>query len=170
MEPTRLHDIPEYQLAKYPKAIAIASKVNGAWKGHSTQELITTAEKVALGLMRLGVKPGDKVALASGNRSEWCLLDQAILRIGRDQRAHLPDQQRRGLTATYCSIRGSKICFCSNAEIMRKRSRCGSGQPGTAHLFTFDRLAGVRHWSEVADMANACRPPNYSTQGPGEGR
>jgi long-chain acyl-CoA synthetase len=119
MEPTRLHDIPEYQLAKYPKAIAIASKVNGAWKGHSTQELITTAEKVALGLMRLGVKPGDKVAIASGNRNEWCIVDQALLRMGAINITHLPHQQRGGL--------------CLRAEPRRSgvlREQCGDPRQG----------------------------------------
>jgi long-chain acyl-CoA synthetase len=72
MEPTRLHDIPEYQLAKYPKESAIATKEGGQWKRYSTQQLIDTADRIALGLMQLGVKPGDKVAIASGNRSEWC--------------------------------------------------------------------------------------------------
>jgi long-chain acyl-CoA synthetase len=119
MEPTRLHDIPEYQLAKYPKAIAIASKVNGAWKGHSTQELITTAEKVALGLMRLGVKPGDKVALASGNRSEWCLVDQAILRIGAIGVPIYPTSSAEDF-AYVLNHSGSKVFFGSNAEIMGK--------------------------------------------------
>jgi long-chain acyl-CoA synthetase len=71
MKITRLFDVPEYQLANFPKEIAIASKVDGKWKGHSTKELVDTAERIALGLMALGVKPGDKVAIASGNRSEW---------------------------------------------------------------------------------------------------
>ena len=78
----RLFDIPRHQLASYPKADAICTKENGEWRPYSTQELIDISERIALGLMALGVAPGHKVAICSGNRSEWALVDQAILRIG----------------------------------------------------------------------------------------
>ena len=76
----RLFDIPGHQLERYPQEVAIATKENGTWRSYSTHELIDTAERLALGLMALGVGPGDRVAIASGNRSEWCLVDQAVLR------------------------------------------------------------------------------------------
>ena len=82
MKIDRLFDILDHQLANFPQASAIATKEDGAWRTYSTRELLDTSERVALGLMALGVKPGDRVALVSTNRSEWCLVDQAILRIG----------------------------------------------------------------------------------------
>jgi long-chain acyl-CoA synthetase len=82
MQVHRLFEIPESQLARFPKRESIVTKENGTWKAYSTQELIDTADRLARGLIALGIGPGDRVALASGNRSEWCLLDQAILRAG----------------------------------------------------------------------------------------
>jgi long-chain acyl-CoA synthetase len=158
MEPTRLHDIPEYQLAEHPKSIAIASKVDGAWKGLSTQELITSADRLALGLMRLGVKPGDKVALASGNRSEWCVVDQAILRIGAIGVPIYPTSSAEDF-AYVLNHSGSKVFFGSNAEIMGKAVTAVASCPDLAHLFSFDRLAGMRHWSEVEGMADEADRP-----------
>ena len=70
MDLKRLFDIPELQLARFPKDQAIATKMDGKWKRYSTRELIDTAERTALGLMALGIRPGDKVAIASGNRNE----------------------------------------------------------------------------------------------------
>ena len=121
MEPTRLHDIPEYQLAKYPKESAIATKEGGQWKRYSTQQLIDTADRIALGLMQLGVQPGDKVAIASGNRSEWCLVDQAVLRIGAIGVPIYPTSSGEDY-AYVLNHSESRVIFCSNAELFGKAS------------------------------------------------
>ena len=73
MQVSRLFDILPYQLAHYPKSDAIATKEGSSWRAYSTQELLDVTERLALGLMALGVAPGHKVAICSGNRSEWAL-------------------------------------------------------------------------------------------------
>jgi long-chain acyl-CoA synthetase len=152
MEPTRLHDIPEYQLAKYPKESAIATKEGGQWKRYSTQQLIDTADRIALGLMQLGVQPGDKVAIASGNRSEWCLVDQAVLRIGAIGVPIYPTSSGEDY-AYVLNHSESKVIFCSNAELFGKASAAQPTCPALQHLFTFEQVPGARHWSEVPAMA-----------------
>ena len=82
MQIDRLFDIVDYQLANFPQKACVESYEGGAMRSYSTKEYIETAESLALGLMSIGVVPGDKVALVSGNRSEWAIVDQAILRIG----------------------------------------------------------------------------------------
>ncbi|MCW5899040.1 MAG: long-chain fatty acid--CoA ligase [Flavobacteriales bacterium] len=158
MEPKRLHDIPEYQLAHFPKDIAIATKEGGAWRGYSTQELIDTAERIALGLMKLGVAPGDKVAIASGNRSEWCLVDQAVLRIGAIGIPIYPTSSAEDY-AYVLQHSESKVIFSANAEIHAKAAAAHPQCPGLGHLFTFDRVEGARHWSEVPALAEASDRP-----------
>ena len=158
MEIKRLHDVPEYQLAKYPKNIAIATKEGGAWKGYSTRELIDTAERIALGLMKLGVGPGDKVAIASGNRSEWCLVDQAILRIGAIGVPIYPTSSPDDY-AYVLNHSESKVIFSANAEIHAKAAAAQPSCPSLGHLFTFDKVAGARHWPEVMSLADAADRP-----------
>ncbi|MFN6116944.1 MAG: AMP-dependent synthetase/ligase [Flavobacteriales bacterium] len=153
MEPTRLHDIPEYQLAKYPKDTAIATKEGGTWKGYSTRELIDTADRIALGLMALGVSPGDKVAIASGNRSEWCVVDQAILRIGAIGVPIYPTSSAEDY-GYVLEHSGSKVIFSANAEIHEKAVAAKGTAHQLAHLFTFDRVPDARHWTEVAALAS----------------
>ncbi len=158
MEIKRLHDIPEYQLARYPKETAIATKEDGAWKSYSTRELIDTAERIALGLMALGVGPGDKVAIASGNRSEWCLVDQAILRIGAIGVPIYPTSS----TEDYAYVlhhSECKVIFSANADIHGKAAAAQATCPQLGHLFTYDRVDGARHWSEVPTLANEADRP-----------
>jgi long-chain acyl-CoA synthetase len=158
MEPKRLHDIPEYQFAKYPKDTAIATKEGGAWKGYSTRELIDTAERLALGLMKLGVGPGDKVAIASGNRSEWCLVDQAILRIGAIGVPIYPTSSPDDY-AYVLNHSESKVIFSANADIHAKAAAAQPSCPNLGHLFTFDKMEGVRHWTEVMTLGDEADRP-----------
>jgi long-chain acyl-CoA synthetase len=146
----RLFDIPRHQLANYPKPDAIATKENGEWRRYSTQELLDISERLALGLIALGVKPGDKVAICSGNRSEWALTDQAILRIGAVTIPIYPTSSAEDY-AFILKHAAVNVCFSANADIHAK-----AAQPdGPAHCFTFDRVEGARHWSEVLERADA---------------
>ncbi|MCL2788496.1 MAG: AMP-dependent synthetase/ligase [Micrococcales bacterium] len=54
----------------------------GVWSPVTTREFIDEAKAVALGLIALGVDPGDRVALMSRTRYEWTLFDYAIWAAG----------------------------------------------------------------------------------------
>jgi len=60
---TRLFDVLPYQLAKFPKADSFAAKENGEWKKYSTKDIIDTANKVSLSILKLGLQPEDKVLI-----------------------------------------------------------------------------------------------------------
>jgi len=154
MQVHRLFEIPEHQLAHGAKRESIATKENGSWKAYSTQELVDLSDRLARGLMALGIGPGDRVAIASGNRSEWCLLDQAILRAGAINVPIYPTSSVEDYSYVLQHSE-AKICFCSNAEILAKASVAQKASPPLQHLFTFDRLAGQRHWTEVPPLGES---------------
>ncbi len=83
MEVTRLYDILDHYLEKYPNQdAALASKVKGKWNKISIQDYVEKTNLISYGLMSLGVKKGDRVGLVSGNRPEWNMIDFAIMQIG----------------------------------------------------------------------------------------
>jgi long-chain acyl-CoA synthetase len=147
MQVERLFDIARYQLAKYPKQDAIATKENGSWRAYSTQEVIDLGQDLALGLIALGVNPGDRVAICSGNRSEWCLVDQAVQRIGAITIPIYPTSSKDDY-AFILKHAAVNVCFTANADIHAKAAHEG----GPAHQFTFDRVPGARHWSELPGL------------------
>ena len=55
---------------------------DGEWCGQTWAEAAAEVESIALGLVAAGVKKGDRVALYTANRVEWCLLDWANICIG----------------------------------------------------------------------------------------
>ncbi len=84
MEPTRLFDFIYYQKENHPQAKAYnARDEQGNWVSYSTDDAIEMGNQVSRGLLKLGVKPGDKIATAIyKNRPEWVFLDIGISQIG----------------------------------------------------------------------------------------
>ncbi|WP_010583881.1 AMP-dependent synthetase/ligase [Schlesneria paludicola] len=77
--------------AKLGPLPALRFKVDGMWRHISWNDYRRQADEVAAGLMELGVKPGDRIALLSENRWEWLVADHAILSTGAfDVPIHAP--------------------------------------------------------------------------------
>ena len=64
-DPKRLFDFPYYQLEKYPQQKALVTKYNGKWEATSTQEYIDKVNALSRALLKMGVKPNDKIAIIS---------------------------------------------------------------------------------------------------------
>ncbi|HEY0976681.1 MAG TPA: long-chain fatty acid--CoA ligase [Flavobacteriales bacterium] len=152
----RLFDIADVQLKEFPQGVCVESLVEGRMRSYSTREFIDTAERLALGLMTLGIRPGDKVALSSGNRSEWAIVDQAVLRIGAISVPIYPTMSAED----YAYVLGhseSKVFFVSNAELAEKARAAKAQLPGLAHLFSFDQVPDLTHWTTLLDQGTEGR-------------
>ncbi len=57
-------------------------KVEGKWVEIPYREIAEKVKKIALGLLALGFKKGDKLSLLSENRAEWFWVDFATMSIG----------------------------------------------------------------------------------------
>ncbi len=83
MEVTRLFDLLDNYMEQYPQQeVALAHKVEGKWRTFSIQEYIELTNYVSYGLLKLGVKPGDRIGIVSGNRPEWNMIDFGAMQIG----------------------------------------------------------------------------------------
>lgn len=79
MEITRLFDYLDHQITCHPLAKSIGRKHGKGWKFYSSEDLRHKAERLAAGLIAMGVQPRDKIAIASYvNRPEWVIADIAI--------------------------------------------------------------------------------------------
>lgn len=76
--------IPHYcfeSFRRHDKQDALAYKVDSAWHYLRGTEAIERVRRIAMGLLSLGIKAGDRIAIISENRPEWSLVDLAILSI-----------------------------------------------------------------------------------------
>ena len=70
------------KLEREQKPATLRYKSGGKWNDISTEEFVSTVRGLAMGLLRLGIRKGDRVAILAENRPEWNTFDYAILAIG----------------------------------------------------------------------------------------
>ncbi|MDQ3003007.1 MAG: long-chain fatty acid--CoA ligase [Fibrobacterota bacterium] len=72
----------KYVEVNQKNAISLGYKKDDAWVGFSTTEVADTVRKLGLGLVELGLKPGDKVGVVADPSPFWIMMDLAILGAG----------------------------------------------------------------------------------------
>jgi long-chain acyl-CoA synthetase len=74
-EPKTLAELFRQTAKKNNRPDALNYKKDGRWIAISSDEMISRAENIALGLYSLGIRKGDRVALLAANSPEWTLTD-----------------------------------------------------------------------------------------------
>ena len=70
------------QADRYGDRVLYRFARDGGWQGVTWREAHSRVREIALGLLAQGVAKGDRVAVFSANRVEWCLVDWADISIG----------------------------------------------------------------------------------------
>lgn len=163
-QPSRLFDVIAFQLEKYPKEDMLAGKVDGKWIKYSTQAVADTTLQFASGLLQLGITRGDgthegknKIVIISRNRPEWVLTDLACQQTGAVLAPIYPTISQQELLFVLNDA-GARILFISDQEILEKVNAIRDLVPSLKEVFSYDRLPGVRHWSEVVALG---KPEDY---------
>ena len=65
-----------------PERIFLRQPINGVWKTWTWAQAGDDARRMAKGLLSLGLKPGDHVALLSKNCAQWIICDMAMMMAG----------------------------------------------------------------------------------------
>ena len=149
---TRLFDIPFYQLEQYPIENALVTKYNEKWTPISSGEYVDRINQVSRALLRLGVKPKDKVAMvSSNNRTEWHILDMAIMQIGAYNVPIYPTIPKEDYIYIFNHAE-VKYCFVSDKDLYEKASSIATEVPTLEEILSFDAIEGVQGWSELLSL------------------
>ncbi|HEY8955723.1 long-chain fatty acid--CoA ligase [Chitinophaga sp.] len=159
-QPQRLFDVISYQLANYPKEDMLAGKENGQWKKYSTKEVADLTLRFSSGLLKLGIRPGikkneekDKIAIISPNRPEWIITDLACQQLGAVLTPIYPTISETEL-AYVLNDAEARILFVSDKDLLAKVNAMRDKFPTIREIFTFNKVEGARHWSEIPGMAD----------------
>ena len=151
---TRLFDFPYYQLEKYPLAKSLVTKSDGKWIATSTQGYVDKANAVSRALLRMGIKPNDKVAIISmTNRTEWNIIDIGILQIGAQNVPIYPTISEDDYEYIL-NHSEAKLCFVSCEEVFEKVKSIQSKAKNLKEVFSFDKLKDCKNWKEVLEMGS----------------
>jgi long-chain acyl-CoA synthetase len=150
MEIKRLFDVSHYQLANFPLEKSIGGKTpSGEWKYYSTKEVIDLANKVSLGLLKLGVQPGDKIAQGVyQNRPEWVIMDIGIQQIGAINVPVYPTISPSEYEYIFNDA-GVKHCFVGVNDLYDKVLAAKPNVPSLQNIYTFDKQEGRPFWEDM---------------------
>jgi len=148
---TRLFDFPYYQLEKFNLNKALTSFKDGKWNSTSTQEYINKANQISRGLLRLGIKKGDKIAVISTtNRTEWNIMDIGILQLGAQNVPIYPTISKEDYEYVLNHSEAT-YCFVSDVTILEKLNQV-KGNTQLKGVYTFDDINGEHNWEEVLQL------------------
>lgn len=156
----RLFDCVDHQLQQFPKQDMLAAKENGQWVTYSTQQVAETVNRLSAGLLKLGVSGNDmtptgsdKIAIISNNRPEWVFTDLAVQQLGAILVPVYPTTNPLELEFILNDA-AVKYIFVSNEEMLQKIKGLLDKVPSIKSVYTFDRIDGALHWSEVTALAD----------------
>jgi len=152
MQLTRIFDLlPRYAELFGDKPDVVATKENGQWRGYSLTEYRQAADEISYAFLKLGVKPGDRIASISNNRPEWNFLDIGLMQVGA---IHIPiypniseDEYRYILT--HAEV---KYVFISSEEIYKRIAAVVADVPYTQEAFRFTGHNGLRNLNDLREI------------------
>ena len=147
----RIFDIPEFQAKNFPLDVALAAKENNRWKTYSTKEYLNNANLISKGLLKLGIKPGEKIAMISNNRPEWNIMDIGILQIGAIDVPVYPTITEKDYKFIFNDAE-VKLCIVSDEDLLNKVKNIIDDIPSLTDIYTFNEVAGAKHWSEIMKL------------------
>ncbi len=75
-------DLIPVAAAEYAQNTAVRYKRDGAWQDVTYAELANIVQEVGLGLIDLGIQPGERVCILANTRPEWSYIDMAASSAG----------------------------------------------------------------------------------------
>ncbi len=155
MNPTRLFEFLEFQVNNQPLEKTLSTKYADKWISISSNQFLEEVEKISLSLIKMGVNKGDKIALIStNNRTEWCIMDLAILQLGAITVPIYPTITAREYK--YILNHSESIyCFVSDKVIYDKINQIRNEITTIKEIFSFDLINYCKSWTLLKSEDNS---------------
>ncbi len=154
MRITRTFDFLYHQHENCPQNEAFGSKNGNSWKFYSTHEILDLSRRLASGLIRLGIKRGDRVGMiAYKNLPEWVILDMALAQLGVISVPVYPTISSR----EYAYIFGESeisFCFVGDGDLYDKVNAIRDTVGSLQDIYTFNEQPGRKYWRELLNSEN----------------
>jgi len=148
----RIFDLPHSERMKGSMRIAYAKKdpekPGNNWITYSLHETVGVIDRISLGLIKLGIKKGDKIALISNNRPEWNFIDFGIQQVGAVVVPIYPSISNNEFKYIFNDSE-IKICFVDTPDLAKKIMSIKSEIPSLDFIYSFDKTDKVDYWGKI---------------------
>ena len=150
----RTFDFAYNALEKYSREDMFVTKYDGKWEKTSTSDFVAQGNKISRGLLKLGIKPGDKIALiTTATRTEWAIMEFGISQIGAVSVPVYPSISAEDYDFIFNNA-DVKYCFVSDTELYEKVMKIRDKVSTLQGVFSFDEISGAPNWREVIDLGS----------------
>lgn len=147
----RLFDIFSYQQEKFPNKAALVQKQDLGWQKFSTEECITQINRVSAGLLTLGLKRGEKVAIMTQLGSpRWNFLDFGAQQVGGIL-VPIHAQARTHEIEYILNDAEVKILVVANREFYERVLPLTEKVVSLKKVFTLEKLPNIPHFDDLME-------------------
>ena len=145
MNITKVPDILDHQLKSFPLNSSITGKrEDNSSYSYSTEELMQAVNRFSAGLLKRGLKKGDKISLISyNNRPEWNIADLGMLQIGVINVSVYPNISPEDYVYIFNNAK-VKYCIVGHGNLLEKVLHAQRNIPSLERIFTFDKPSRQR--------------------------
>ncbi len=146
----RLFEIWDFLKDNHAKDNFLNNKINGEWVGISVHETYEKIYDMASGLINIGLKPGDAVAIMSQNCYEWMIADYACQVSGLVTIPLFPTFSAEDLKFV---INDSSVqaIFLGNKSLVKKIFDIEADLPTVKHFFTFLDIENTKSYKTLIE-------------------
>jgi long-chain acyl-CoA synthetase len=130
-------DLIAHSAAEHAEHIAVRYKRDGSWHDVTYAQLAEIVEEIGLGLIDLGIQPGERVCILANTRPEWSYVDMAVVSAGATA---VPIYQTNSPEECLWVISDSDACaiVCENAEQLAKIEEIRDRVPNLRTVIVID--------------------------------
>lgn len=154
------------RVREHPDKVALRYKASGSWKDVTWKNYGDSVKRAGKGLLALGLKNGDKMALLSGNRPEWHIADIGCMSTGVATApiyiTNSPDQVRHVIEDS-----DSKVAVVENSDQLEKVLKVREQLPALQKVVVLEGYRGdadkdfVMTWDDFLALGDTIDDAKY---------
>jgi long-chain acyl-CoA synthetase len=134
-------DLIAYSAVEHTEDVAVRHKRDGAWHDVTYAQLADIVQEIGLGLIDIGIEPGERLCILANTRPEWSYVDMAATAAGA---VVVPIYQTNSPEECLWVISDSDACavVCENEEQLDKIAAIRDQLPNLRTVIVIDPPAG----------------------------
>ncbi len=156
LEGYTLYDLFEKSNKNFKLSDAYAYKVNDIWVKYSSDEVLSIANNLALGMLEKGIQKKDKVGIISPNRPEWNFVDIACLKAGFIDTPLYPTISNNDMSFILKDA-DVKIMFVANDELHDKVLQVLKLSDIQIPIFVFDENTKYSNYKTIIELGKSSK-------------
>lgn len=126
-------------------------KRSAKWQHFSASDYVELSRLFSLGLLAIGIKPGDKIATILQNCPEWNIIDMGLMQIGAIQVPVYPTIGP-GTFSYILKDSEAKIVLVYNRELYQRLSKTLCENHNIRETFSIEKVRGLRTWHDILEL------------------